>query len=258
MTKQVGIVMAAGKGTRMKSELPKVLVPVGGRPMIHYVLDALQQAGLDQVHVVVGYRAEDVRQALAQRNGKDFAVDFVVQAEQLGTGHAVMMCREQLAGHEGPVVVVAGDSPLMQPESIQALLAEYHRSRPACILGTGLKDDPRGLGRIVRDGAGNFAGIVEEKDATPEQRAVREVNLSCYVFHCQDLLAALAQLRAENAQREYYLTDCPGVLKADGRDVRALPILQACEALSINTPDELAVVEAEMRSMPRYADFLGP
>jgi bifunctional UDP-N-acetylglucosamine pyrophosphorylase / glucosamine-1-phosphate N-acetyltransferase len=254
MSNRVGVVMAAGKGTRMKSDLPKVLVPVCGRPMIHFVLDALEEAGLDEVHVVVGYRADDVRSELAGRRN----VDFVLQAEQLGTGHAVMVCREQLARHDGPVLVVAGDSPLMQPESIKALFAEYNRSRPACILGTGLKDDPTGLGRIVRDASGNFAGIVEEKDATPEQRGIHEVNLSCYVFDCRELLGALEKIRADNAQREYYLTDCPGVLKGAGRDVRALPILQPCEALSINTIHELEVVAAEMRSMPRYARSTAP
>jgi bifunctional UDP-N-acetylglucosamine pyrophosphorylase/glucosamine-1-phosphate N-acetyltransferase/UDP-N-acetylglucosamine pyrophosphorylase len=250
---RIGIVMAAGKGTRMKSDLPKVLVPVRGRPMIHYVIDALQDAGVDRAVVVVGYRADDVRSALAGRARPGFEIDFALQAEQLGTGHAVMVCREHLENYDGPVLVVAGDSPLMQPDSVKALFAEYDRSRPACILGTGIKDDPKGLGRVVRDAAGNFAGIVEEKDATPDQRAIREVNLSCYVFHGPDLLWALGKIKAENAQREYYLTDCPGVLRAAGKDVRALPILQPCEALSINTMEELAVVEAEMGSMPRYA-----
>jgi len=251
MGKRAGIVMAAGKGTRMKSELPKVLVPVCGRPMIHFVLDALEEAHVEQVYVVVGYRADDVRSELAGRRN----VDFVLQAEQLGTGHAVMVCRDRLAEHDGPALVVAGDSPLMQPESLRELFAEFDRSRPACILGTGLKDDPTGLGRIVRDEAGNFAGIVEEKDASPVQRQIREVNLSCYVFDSLHLLGSLAKIRAENVQREYYLTDCPGVLKAEGRDVRALPILQPCEALSINTMAELEVVADEMRSMPRYANY---
>jgi bifunctional UDP-N-acetylglucosamine pyrophosphorylase/glucosamine-1-phosphate N-acetyltransferase/UDP-N-acetylglucosamine pyrophosphorylase len=251
MGKRVGVVMAAGKGTRMKSELPKVLVPVCGRPMIHFVLDALEESLVDEVYVVVGYRADDVRAELAGRRN----VHFVLQAEQLGTGHAVMVCRDELAKHDGPVLVVAGDSPLMQHESLRALFAEFDQSRPACILGTGLKDDPTGLGRIVRDERGNFAGIVEEKDATPEQRGIREVNLSCYVFDAAELLGALAKIRAENVQREYYLTDCPGVLRAAGRDVRALPILQPCEALSINTMPELDVVATEMRSMPRYAKY---
>ncbi len=239
------IVMAAGKGVRMKSELPKVLVPVCGRPMIDYVLDALSAAGVTRTIVVVGYRADDVRQALRGRPNLEFAL----QAEQRGTGHAVMCARDQLHGQDGAVLVVAGDSPMMQPDSLRSLLDEFQRSRPACLLGTGTKEEPRGLGRVVRDAQGQFVGIVEEKDATPEQKQIREVNLSCYVFNTADLLDALEKIRPDNAQGEYYVTDVPGVLLAAGRDVRALNVLKPCEALSINNQDELAVVEAAMREM---------
>jgi bifunctional UDP-N-acetylglucosamine pyrophosphorylase/glucosamine-1-phosphate N-acetyltransferase/UDP-N-acetylglucosamine pyrophosphorylase len=237
--------MAAGKGTRMKSELPKVLVPVCGRPMLEYVLDALTAAGIEKTVVVVGYRAEDVRQTVGGRKN----IAFALQAEQRGTGHAVMSAREHLSGHDGPVLVVAGDSPMMQSSSLTKLLDEYHRSRPACILGTATKADPHGLGRIVRDSTGKFTGIVEEKDATDQQRAITEVNLSCYVFHGPDLLRSLDEIRSDNAQGEYYITDCPGVLLAAGKDVRALNVLQPCESLSINNMDELAVVEQAMRAM---------
>lgn len=241
----LAIVMAAGKGTRMKSELPKVLVPVCGRPMLEYVLDALDAAGIEKTVVVVGYRADDVRETVGMRKN----VAFALQAEQRGTGHAVMSAREHLLGHDGPVLVVAGDSPLMQSRSLSKLLSEYNQSRPACILGTATKDDPHGLGRIVRDAEGKFTGIVEEKDATDAQRAVTEVNLSCYVFHGPDLLRSLDEIRSDNAQGEYYITDCPGVLLAAGKDVRALNVLEACESLSINNMDELAVVEQAMRAM---------
>jgi bifunctional UDP-N-acetylglucosamine pyrophosphorylase/glucosamine-1-phosphate N-acetyltransferase/UDP-N-acetylglucosamine pyrophosphorylase len=227
----------------MRSELPKVLVPVAGRPMVHYVIDALRAAGVDRMVVVVGYRAELVRDELAGVSG----VEFAEQSEQLGTGHAVMMCRPQLAEHRGPVVVVAGDSPMLQSASVATLLAEFDRRQAACLLGTVRRDDPHGYGRIVRDAAGEFVGVVEEKDATPEQRAIREINVSTYVFDSQELLAALDQLRADNSQREYYITDCPGILLAAGKRVEALPVLQSCEALSINSVDELARVEAEMR-----------
>ncbi len=223
----------------MKSDLPKVLVPVAGRPMIDYVVDMLAECGLDRVLVVVGYRADLVRSHLAGRAG----VEFVEQTEQLGTGHAVMVCREALADHDGPVVVVTGDSPLVRPQTIRGLLDEARRRSAACLLGTARKDDPHGLGRIVRDADGRFSAIVEEKDATPQQRKITEVNMSCYVFAARDLLAALERLRADNAQREYYLTDCPGLLLQAGRTVEALPILTPAETLSINTPDELAVVE---------------
>ncbi len=242
MSERVAIVMAAGKGTRMKSDLPKVLFPVLGRPMIHYVLDALAAAHVDRTIVVVGYRADDVKQELAGRSN----VSFALQAEQLGTGHAVMMCREQIAEHDGPVMVVAGDSPMMQPSSLDSLFAEFDRSKPACLLGTCRKENPAGLGRIVRDANRQFVGIVEEKDATPDQRQITEVNLSTYIFNCRDLLDALNQIRAENAQREYYLTDCPGTLLKAGKQVLALDVLKPCEALSINNIDELKAVEAEM------------
>lgn len=238
----LAIVLAAGKGIRMRSELPKVLVPVGGRPMVWFVIDALQAAGVSRMVVVVGYRADLVRSELANVAG----LEFVDQTEQLGTGHAVMMCRQQLAEHRGPVVVVAGDSPMLQAESVATLLQEYHRRNAACLLGTVNRDNPTGYGRVLRDAAGDFVGIVEEKDATPEQRAVREVNVSTYVFDSQELLWALDQLRADNSQREYYITDCPAILLAASKPVAALNVLKPCESLSINSPEELAQVEAAM------------
>jgi bifunctional UDP-N-acetylglucosamine pyrophosphorylase/glucosamine-1-phosphate N-acetyltransferase/UDP-N-acetylglucosamine pyrophosphorylase len=240
---RIAIVMAAGKGTRMKSELPKVLVPVCGRPMIDYVLQALRQAGVGRQIVVIGHRAELVERHL----GGQPDVTFVRQTQQLGTGHAVMMCRQELADFDGPVLVVAGDSPLMQSDSIEALFAEFDQARPACILGTGYRDDPTGFGRILRDPQGRFAGIVEEKDASDQQRQIREVNLSCYVFNCRDLLVSLQQLDNTNVQGEYYVTDCPGILLNRGLDVRALDVLKPCEALSINTVNDVRQVEAEMQ-----------
>jgi len=244
MSDRLGIVLAAGMGTRMKSDLPKVLFPVCGRPMIHFVLDALKQAGVGRILVVVGHRAEAVRTELANRD-----VEFVEQTERLGTGHAVKMCLPAMAEHQGSVVVLAGDSPLVQVSSLESLFNEFDRNRPACLLGTLHKDNPAGLGRIVRSHDGRFEGIVEEKDATPLQREITEVNMSTYVFEAGELRHALQQLRNENRQKEYYLTDCPGILLREGKDVRALPVLKACESFSINTPDELQIVEAEMQKL---------
>jgi bifunctional UDP-N-acetylglucosamine pyrophosphorylase/glucosamine-1-phosphate N-acetyltransferase/UDP-N-acetylglucosamine pyrophosphorylase len=238
----VAVVLAAGQGTRMKSDLPKVLCSVLGRPMIHYVLDALAAAGVERVIAVVGYRADDVKAELAERKN----VSFALQTERLGTGHAVKMARGQLAEHEGPVIVVAGDSPLIQRQSVAALLDHFYGAHPACLLGTLLKDNPAGLGRIVRDQGGEFQAIVEEKDATLPQRQIKEVNMSTYVFDGPELLHGLDLLKNDNRQGEFYLTDCPGILKREGKRVQALPILQPCEALSINTPEELAAVEQEM------------
>jgi bifunctional UDP-N-acetylglucosamine pyrophosphorylase / glucosamine-1-phosphate N-acetyltransferase len=241
----LAIILAAGKGTRMKSELPKVLVPVLGRPMIRYVVDALYAAGVNRIVAVVGYRAELVEAELADEPG----VEFALQSEQLGTGHAVMMCRTQLADHHGPVFIVAGDSPLLQAGSVRTLLENFASSRASCVLGTVDKVNPTGYGRVVRDGQGHFTGIVEEKDASPEQREIREVNVSTYVFDSQDLLWALEQLTDTNAQREYYITDCPAILMAAGKKVTAEKVLKPCESLSINNMEELALVEVEMKSL---------
>jgi bifunctional UDP-N-acetylglucosamine pyrophosphorylase/glucosamine-1-phosphate N-acetyltransferase/UDP-N-acetylglucosamine pyrophosphorylase len=241
-SKTLAIVLAAGKGTRMKTELPKVLVQVCGRPMIDYVLDTLAAAGIDEVAVVVGHCSDLVRLALQDRPG----VTFVEQAQQLGTGHAVMVCRDVIARHPGSVLVVAGDSPLMQAETIGKLLEKFDRDAPACLLGTANREQPTGLGRIVRDTSGEFLGIVEEKDATPRQKQITEVNMSCYVFNSQDLLYALDHLRAENAQREYYLTDVPGLLRKAGRKVAALPVLKPIETLSIS--------DSSPRSLPTVTE----
>jgi len=237
------VVLAAGMGTRMKSDLPKVLCPVLGRPMIEYVLDALEAAGVERMICVIGYRADDVRQALAARKN----LEFVLQTERLGTGHAVKMARENLQELSGPVVIVAGDSPMLQSSSLRKLLTHFAENRPACLLGTLRKDNPQGLGRIVRDAGGEFEKIVEEKDATDEQRRITEVNMSTYVFEAQELLHALDLLKNENRQREYYLTDCPAILLGEGKRVAALPVLAPCEALSINTPEELLAVEEALR-----------
>ena len=251
-TKESGataVVLAAGKGTRMKSDLPKVLCQAAGRPLVSYVIDALQQAGCSRQVVVVGYKADLVRDQLGAIPG----ISFALQSEQLGTGHAVMMCREALASVDGPVIVVAGDSPMLQATSVRKLLDEYKTSGAACVLGTLVHENPHGLGRIVRDDAGKFVAIVEEKDATEQQRAIHEVNMSTYLFDCQKMLAALDRLSDKNAQSEYYITDLPGILLADGEDVRAMPVLQPIEALSVNTVEQLQDVEQALQDRSNNA-----
>jgi bifunctional UDP-N-acetylglucosamine pyrophosphorylase/glucosamine-1-phosphate N-acetyltransferase/UDP-N-acetylglucosamine pyrophosphorylase len=245
MSDVMAIVLAAGKGTRMQSDLPKVLCRVCGRPLIDFVLDALFEAGVRRIIVVVGYGGNDVRRALSQRDG----IEFVEQKQQLGTGHAVMSCREKLIGFSGGVLILAGDSPLTQASTLQALIKEFRGSHPDCLLGTLVTPNPQGLGRILRDDGGRFMAIVEHKDATEEQRKIREVNMSTYLFEADALRSALAKLDNQNNQNEFYITDCPGILQREGRDVRALPVLQPCEGLSVNTVQELSIVEAEMQKM---------
>ncbi|MCM2374270.1 sugar phosphate nucleotidyltransferase [Aporhodopirellula aestuarii] len=243
----VAVILAAGKGTRMNSDLPKVLCRVVDRPMIHFVLDAASQAGIGKKIVVIGYEKQAVRDELQTRGESDIV--FAEQNEQLGTGHAVQMCLEHLEGHPGMTLVIAGDSPLVQAESLRNLIERFNETRPALLLGTLTKENPEGLGRIVRNESGQFTGIVEHKDATDDQREIKEVNMSTYLFSTPDLLWALSNLSNDNAQGEYYLTDCARLLHQAGRAVEALPVLKDCESLSINNPDELKLVDQTMRAM---------
>ncbi|HMO14379.1 MAG TPA: NTP transferase domain-containing protein [Pirellulaceae bacterium] len=235
----IAVVLAAGKGTRMKSDLPKVLCEANSRPLVEYVLKTLKNAGVERIIVVVGYRSDLVRERLSHWPG----IEFAEQTEQLGTGHAVAVCKELLHDHDGPIIVVAGDSPMLQVASIRSLLDNFNAEPAGAVMGTLIHDNPIGLGRIVRDTSGNFEAIVEEKDATDEQRLIREVNMSTYVFDCRQLLNALNELRNDNRQNEYYITDVPGIMLRHGSSVRALPVLQQLEALSVNTVDELKEVE---------------
>ncbi len=227
----------------MKSALPKVLHEVCGRPMIDYVLDAARAAGIARHVVVVGHAAESVKAALAGQPDLEFAL----QAEQKGTGHAVMMCREALAAHDGPVLILTGDAPLMRPESFRALLDDFTQNSAACVIGTAETENNFGLGRIVRDDRGEFLKIVEQKDAAPEEAAITEINVGCYVFDSRRLFSALAEIRPNNKQGELYLTDCCGILKARGETVVAAKRLDIVEALGVNTRAQLVDVHRAMQ-----------
>ena len=238
MDRPAAVVLAAGKSTRMKSSTPKVLHEVFGRPMIEYVLDAARLAGVGRIVVVVGHRAELVRDQLSGHSD----VEFALQAEQKGTGHAVMVCEPQLADHTGPVLVLAGDTPLLRGESLAGLLEEQRERNAGCVIGTAITEANQGLGRVVRDSGGEFLRIVEQKDATPEEALIQEINTGCYAFDGPALLAALKEIRPDNSQAEYYLTDCPAVLKAKGRLVTASARLGIEEAIGVNTRAQLAEV----------------
>ena len=175
-TESVAVVLAAGKSTRMKSSLPKVLHPVCGRPMIELVLDAARTAGVGRILVVVGHQAERVQHDLSGHND----VEFVLQADQLGTGHAVMVCQPALEQHQGSVLILSGDTPLLRAESLEGLLSALAMNNAACVVGTATTSANAGLGRIVRDANGGFQRIVEHKDATAEQLEIQEINTGCY------------------------------------------------------------------------------
>lgn len=246
------IILGAGKGTRMKSDLPKVAFPIGGRAMICAVVDACLGAGVERVIVVVGHRQEVVREAL-----RDYRVEFAEQREQLGTGHAVLSARSVYApggavGGAVPagrdVLVLCGDGPLIRAETIRDLVARHRAAGAAATLATSVLDDPAGYGRIIRDAAGKFEAIVEAKNCTPSQKLVREVNPSYYCFESGALFGALERVERNALTGEYYLTDVPGLLRAEGRVVEVVASVPPEDVLSINTPEELAHVDAIYRS----------
>jgi bifunctional UDP-N-acetylglucosamine pyrophosphorylase/glucosamine-1-phosphate N-acetyltransferase len=239
----VAIILAAGQGKRMKSEKAKVLHEVCGRPMIHYVVDAARGAGARTIIVVVGYAADQVRQCFKD----EVDILFATQTEQLGTGHAVKVCRSLLVGYEGPALVLVGDEPLLRPQPLADLIERQRIDQATCLLGTAVMDDPMGFGRILRDSAGRFLRIVEERDCTPEERALKEVNPSCYVFKLPELWHALDQIGTSNAQGEYYLTDAPEHLMTMGTKVVALNVLRADDVLGVNTRQHLALAGTIMQ-----------
>lgn len=240
----VAVILAAGKSKRMQSETPKVLHEACGRPMVEYVLDAARQAGCTRLVVVVGHKADVVQAALAHHAD----VQFALQSEQLGTGHAVMMAKDLLLDHTGPVLVLTGDTPLLRASSLKGLLDEQARYGAACVVGTAKTDQNEGLGRIVRDAAGDFLRIVEHKDATPEQRAITEINTGCFAFDGPALFRALDEVRPNNSQAEYYLTDCAEILRRSGQPVRAACLFTISEAMGVNTQEQLQEVEMVMKA----------
>jgi bifunctional UDP-N-acetylglucosamine pyrophosphorylase/glucosamine-1-phosphate N-acetyltransferase len=244
MNGPVAIILAAGQGKRMKSAKAKVLHEVCGQPMIRYVVNAARGAGAKTILVVVGYAADQVRSYLADEPD----ILFATQTEQLGTGHAAKCCHPLLGDYQGPVLILVGDEPLLRPGPLGDLFARQHHDQAACLLGTAVLDDPAGFGRIVRDSAGRFLRIVEERDCTPEERAIAEVNPSCYVFELPGLWEALEQIDTSNAQGEYYLTDAPERLKAMGHKVVALNVLHPDDILGINTRQHLAIAEGIMQA----------
>jgi bifunctional UDP-N-acetylglucosamine pyrophosphorylase/glucosamine-1-phosphate N-acetyltransferase len=239
----VAIILAAGHGKRMKSDRAKVLHEVCGRPMIGYVVDAARGAGARTIVVVVGYGADQVRACL--ENDPD--VRFAVQERQLGTGDAVRACRGVLEDYRGPALVLVGDEPLLRPEPLADLLSRQRNDQAACLLGTAVLPDPTGFGRILRDSAGRFLRIVEQRDCNTEETLIREVNPSCYVFDLPGLWDALDRLDTRNAQGEYYLTDAPDLLQSMGRKVVALNVLEPDDILGVNSRQHLAQAHALMQ-----------
>jgi bifunctional UDP-N-acetylglucosamine pyrophosphorylase/glucosamine-1-phosphate N-acetyltransferase len=242
------IILAAGKSTRMKSRRPKVLHEVCGRPMLDHVLRACYAAGCQRVIIVVGHGKDEVMSLFAH----DRRITWVEQLEQLGTGHAAQSCVAELKKiggetHRGDVFILAGDGPLIREDVLKTLLRAHHEDHAAASMATAVLDDPTGYGRVIRDAEGNFIEIIEQLDATPEQREIREVFPSYYCIRIEDLLFALSKLTNNNKKGEYYLTDIFGILQKSGRPVAAVQAVAADDVIGVNTRQQLADVDAIMQ-----------
>lgn len=239
MARVKAVILAAGKGTRMKSELPKVIHEALGKPMVKYSIEAAMEAGAkaEDVCLVVGHKAELVKEVV----GTD--VSYVLQEEQLGTGHAVK-CASDFIGEEGLTMVLCGDTPLITGKTLKALVDKHLEEGNAITVLTARVDDPTGYGRIIKDSWGKFVKIVEQKDATLEEQRVDEINSGMYIFNSDILSDALSKLTNDNAQGEYYLTDTIEIVKSEGLgEVATLIIEDVDEIKGVNSPEQLQEAE---------------
>lgn len=239
------LILAAGLGTRMRSNLAKVLHKLDGRPLINHVCLTATALAPRKIYVVIGHQGEDVRRAVLEELDDKHAA-FVWQKEQLGTGHAVNAAREFLGDEDSTLLILSGDVPMIRHETLAALVQQHHHHRgkgAACTILTVKLDDPSGYGRVVRDDAGFFSRIVEQKDATDKERKINEINSGIYCFNTQKLFAALSSVQNNNVQGEYYLTDVPSLLREAGEDVSLYQHTDAREVAGINNRAELADLE---------------
>lgn len=235
------VVLAAGKGTRMKSAQAKVLHEVFFRPMIQHVLDAVRAASIDQCAVIVGHQRQEVLRVL-----EGYPITPVVQEEQLGTGHAVL-CAESACGGADEVMILCGDTPLIQADTLAAMIAAHRRQQASLTLMTTLLDQPFGYGRILSDDQGAVRAIVEEKDATEEERGIREINAGIYLVERNFLFQALHQVGTANSQGEVYLTDIVAIANRQGKAVQKFVHPQAIDVLGVNSRIELAQAHATLQ-----------
>ncbi|AND79264.1 bifunctional UDP-N-acetylglucosamine diphosphorylase/glucosamine-1-phosphate N-acetyltransferase GlmU [Streptococcus pantholopis] len=235
------IILAAGKGTRMKSDLPKVLHKVAGLTMLEHVFASVGAINPAKTVTVIGHKAELVEEVAAEKSA------FALQKEQLGTGHAVMMAAEALEGLKGQTLIIAGDTPLITGESLKNLLDYHRRHKNVATILTAMADDPFGYGRIIRNDRSEVTKIVEQKDASDFEQQVREINTGTYVFDNQRLFAALKELNTDNAQGEYYLTDLISIFRNNEEKVGAYTLADFAESLGVNDRFALATAEKVMR-----------
>jgi bifunctional UDP-N-acetylglucosamine pyrophosphorylase/glucosamine-1-phosphate N-acetyltransferase len=235
------VILAAGEGKRMKSDLVKILHPVCGRPMVTYVIKAARAVGSDRIILVVGHQWERVVDALQQER-----VEFVVQEERLGTAHALLQTKQALVDFRGELLVLCGDTPLLSGATVSQLLERHRASGATASVLTAILENPFGYGRILRDPENMLDTIVEEKDATDEQRAFKEVNSGAYCFRAPLVFDILDKIGQDNRQGEFYLTDAIAVLRDQGLPVAAVVAQDAQEALGVNSREQLLEAERTM------------
>ncbi|MGZ8844463.1 MAG: bifunctional UDP-N-acetylglucosamine diphosphorylase/glucosamine-1-phosphate N-acetyltransferase GlmU [Pyrinomonadaceae bacterium] len=240
------LVLAAGLGTRMKSNLAKVLHKLDGRPLIAHVCRTAVELNPGKLFVVVGHQAGDVQAAVETEFGQAVA-SFVLQAEQRGTGDAVAAAREELSKAGSTVLILSGDVPLVKTETLRSLIEKHEREKSSCTILTIKMENPSGYGRVVRDNDGNFLRIVEQRDASEDERQIREVNSGIYCFDSAKLFAALQRIQPANDQGEYYLTDVPAIMKTAGDNIGLYQHSDAREVSGINTRAELSEFENLLR-----------
>lgn len=228
------LILAAGRGTRMKSDLAKVLHVLEGKPLLHYPLAAARIAGAEKILVIVGHQAEVVQKQFAGAG-----VIFVEQKPLLGTGHAVMQAKDILAGYRGLTVILCGDVPLLKPETIESLVEKHITSGVQLTVLTTYPADVKGYGRVVKDSAGNIQKIVEERDASDEEKKISEINTGIYCADTAFLFAALHKIKNNNDQKEYYLTDIVEIARVEGLNVQAHVAVEYVEVMGINTVEQL-------------------
>lgn len=239
MEKCRAIVLAAGKGTRLRTEgcdLPKVMREALGRPLLYYVLSALDFIDKKDITIVVGYKKEKV-------TGYFTGYGYAVQDEQLGTGHAVMCAKSALENFGGPVLVCCGDMPLIKRDTYAALIKTHVCQGNDCTMLTGTSGLDLPYGRVARDEKGNFSRVIEEKDCSPQELQIKELNSGVYVFEAPWLLKTLSELKNNNAQGEYYLTDVPDLMKRKGARIGICKRELGSEIIGVNTPEQLRQVE---------------
>ncbi|MBX3244524.1 MAG: bifunctional UDP-N-acetylglucosamine diphosphorylase/glucosamine-1-phosphate N-acetyltransferase GlmU [Acidobacteria bacterium] len=240
------LIMAAGLGTRMRSGLAKVLHRLSGRPLINHVCSTAAVLGPEKIYVVIGHQGDDVKTAVLSEMDAD-AVEFALQKEQLGTGDAVNSARSFLEGRGSTVLILSGDVPLIRHETLSEMISQHHDSGAACTVLTVRLDNPTGYGRVIRSDDGNFDRIVEQKDANESELAVNEINSGIYCFDTKKLFAALANVKNNNAQGEYYLTDVPAMFREAGDTVGLYVHDDRAEIEGINDRVQLAEMERMLR-----------